>query len=496
MRSLALAVLVALGVAPAAAQGVPPSARALLERAAEIGQIADAAERTSAANALWSALRAAGRVPFAVADSAVFLWRGSAASVAVAGDHTGWQPSAALARQGASDLWLRLDTFDPAARVDYKLVLNGSNWVIDPNNPHQQMSGFGPNSELRMPAWQAEPLAVRNPAVAAGATGPQQRFESALYTTAPVAYRVWTPAGYDPAADRLHPLLVVTDGHEYADDRLGALPIVLDNLVAQGRIEPPVVVFLDPRWNGTNRRQEQFVGNAAFAAFVATELVPAVEAAFRVRADRDSRVIYGTSLGGLFSTYLGVRHPDVFGRLAIQSPAYWIREAIFDDVAASAPGAFRVSMTWGSIRDGGENAARMRDAMQVRGHDVAWRTVPEGHSWGQWRALHDEALEHLLPPAPVSADPEPGSETGLRLDAVPNPSAGAVALRFTLSAPADVRLACLDAAGRTVAVAAEGPFGAGAHDVRLDTARLAAGVYLCRLDAAGRTAVRALTVAG
>lgn len=352
-----------------------------------------------------------------------------------------------------------------------------------------------------MPAWQREPLTVRDPSVPAGTLGPQRTITSALYTAVPVAYRVWTPAGYDPDGARLHPLLVVTDGHEYADDRLGALPVVLDNLVAQGRVDPPVVVFLDPRWNGTNRRQEQFVGNAAFAAFVATELVPAVEAGFRVRTDREGRAILGTSLGGLFSTYLGVRHPDVFGRLAIQSPAYWIRPAIFDEVAASTPGAFRVSITWGTIRDGGENAAAMREALVARGHDVAWRTVPEGHSWGQWRALHDDALEHLLPPAPVSSDPAPGSETGLRLDVAPNPARGSVALRFSLDAPAAVRLACLDAAGRTVATLVDGTLGAGAQEARLDTSALAAGVYLCRLDRLpategdpGGSVVRAVTV--
>ena len=74
-----------------------------------------------------------------------------------------------------------------------------------------------------------------------------------------------------------------------------------DNLVADGRVEPCVVVFVDPRWAGQNRRQQQYVQNPGFAAFVAEELVPTIDAAYRTRPDRESRVILGTSLGGVFA---------------------------------------------------------------------------------------------------------------------------------------------------------------------------------------------------
>lgn len=471
-------------LAPAVRAQVPAHARGLLDRLAAIGAVADAGERETQTSALWTALRDAGRIPFAHADTAVFLHRGTATSVGVAGDHTGWSP-AALTRQGASTLWARTVTLPGAARVDYQLVVNGT-WMRDPANPHTQASGVGSiNSELRMPAWVFPAETVYRPGIAHGTMGAAVTATSAHYPR-PVLYRVWTPPGYADGSAR-HPVVYVTDGHEYADPALGTLPTVVDNLIADGRIEAPIVVFIDPRQGGQNRRQEQYVQNPGFARFVAEELVAAVDAAYRTRTGRDDRVILGTSLGGVFSTYLGLQHPDVFGRLAIQSPAYWVSESaqwwtgpsLFQMVAAStAP--FTIAMTTGTINDGEANARRMRDAMLARGHALTYREVPEGHSWGNWRALHDEILPALLPPPGVADEPAPG-ETGLRLDVRPRPAAGAAEVVLDLAEAGNARVACVDSLGRTVATLHDGPLAAGSHAFRFEAP--AAGRFFCRATA-------------
>ena len=485
--------------AAASAQSAPTSARAVMSAAAAAGATADPTAREAAVEALWTSLRAgqaASRVPFVAADSAVFLWRGSAATVSVAGDHTGWQTNRApLVRQGQSDLWLRLDRFDPAARIDYKIVVGGSNWILDPANPNRQASGFGPNSELRMPGWAAEPLTVRDAATPRGTLGPALTLASTRYTTAPVTVRVWTPAGYDAGTDRL-PVVYVTDGHEYADDALGAVTIVLDNLVAARRIEPVIAVFIDPRAGGQNRRQEQYVTNPAFAAFVATELVPRVDRDSRTRPDRASRASLGTSLGGLFSAYLGTAHPDTFGLLGIHSPAFQASETVYTLVDLAPAGAFRVAMTTGTINDTQAAAQRMRTVMTARGHAVTYREVPEGHSWGNWRALIDDVLVPFFPPRPATDTGATAPvETGLRLDAVPNPTNAAGAqLRLTLGASAPARLACFDAQGRTVATLADVAATAGRTDIPLGGWHFAPGVYACRVTSGSVAATETLTV--
>ena len=493
MRAALCPLLALLTLADSARAQEGPAVRSVIGAFEAAGQIADAGARRSAVDSAWATVE--GRVPFVRADSALFLWRGSARSVAVAGDMTGWRPTAELRRVGETDVWLRLDRFPETARLDYKLVVDGSDWRLDPANPHQQWSGFGPNSELRMSAWAPSPWTDRQPDVPRGALSPARTIESDDYPH-PVTYRVWTPAGYD-ALDELA-AVYVTDGHEYADARLGALPDVLDNLIAAGRIPPCIAVFIDPRSGGTNRRQEQYVQNEAFASLVATDLVAAVDAAYRTDARREARTILGTSLGGLFAVSLGLEHPDVFATLAPQSPAFWVSggslgwtgPTIYERVASAPSLPFRIAMTTGTIRDAEDGAREMRDALVARGVELTYVEVPEGHSWGNWRALLDDVLVALLPPIPMHRPPD-APDAGFGLRAQPNPST-APRLGFALDRAAAVRLDCLDARGRTVARLLDRVVGAGDHQVGLPD--LAPGTYACRLHSGHQRATSLVTV--
>ena len=486
--------LIASGAMASGAAAQPSSAAALLDSLATASTLADGAAREAALDRIWDDLRDADQIPFVSGGDAVFLWRGTASSVSVAGDHTGWSPSVApLARIGQGDVWARAESFAPEARLDYKLVV-GSNWVLDPNNPHQQWSGFGVNSELRMPAWEPSPWVEPLAGVARGEMSAPQTYDGIAYGE-PVVYRVYTPAGYDALSDL--PVVYVTDGHEYADQRMGALPVILDNLVARGEVEPAILVLIDPRLNGTNRRQEQYVQNPGFAAFVATELVPTIDAEYRTRPDRESRVILGTSLGGLFSTYLGLQHPDVFGRLAIQSPAYWVSEnsdwwtgpSIYSLMQASGE-TWTLDMATGMVNDTEDGARRMRDVMRARGLPLAYTEVPEGHSWGNWRALLDDVLITLLPAAGATPEAPRPERAVMRLNVFPNPARAFVTFEVE-GARRPVRVACADSLGREV-LAVTTSSRSQAHAVRVPLAALASGAYTC---SAGAGVARTLTIA-
>ena len=477
----------------AQAQSDDRTVQSVIDAFEAAGQLSDAAEREAAVDEAWADV--AGRVPFVRADSALFLWRGSARSVAVAGDMTSWRPSAALRRVGETDVWLRLDRFPETARLDYKLVVDGSDWRLDASNPHRQWSGFGPNSELRMSAWTPSPWTDRQPDVPRGTLSQARTVEDDGYPH-PVTYRVWTPHGYG-ALDGLA-TVYVTDGHEYADARLGALPTVLDNLIAAGRIAPCIAVLIDPRSGGTNRRKEQYVQNPAFASLVATDLVAAVDAAYRTDARREARTILGTSLGGLFAVSLGLEHPDVFANLAPQSPAFWVSggslgwtgPTIYERVASAPSLPFRIALTTGTIRDTDDAAREMRDALAARGVELAYVEVAEGHSWGNWRALLDDVLIELLPPVATRRQPD-GRDTGFDLRAAPNPST-APRLGFDLDRAAAVRFDGLDARGRTVARLLDRVVGAGQH--RIGLPELAPGTYACRVRSGRRLATSLVTV--
>ncbi|MEO0857672.1 MAG: T9SS type A sorting domain-containing protein, partial [Bacteroidota bacterium] len=77
--------------------------------------------------------------------------------------------------------------------------------------------------------------------------------------------------------------------------------------------------------------------------------------------------------------------------------------------------------------------------------------------------------------------------------AYPNPTPGRATLTFGLAEAAPVRLAVYDLLGRTVR-RLDSPRAAGTHAISLDLSRLPAGVYVVRLETAGRIETRRLTV--
>ena len=88
----------------------------------------------------------------------VFFSKRTATAMAVAGDASNWDPKGfAMTRIGATDLWYCRKNFEADARLDYKFVIDGKNWVIDERNPLTCVGGFGGNSELRMPGYRMGP---------------------------------------------------------------------------------------------------------------------------------------------------------------------------------------------------------------------------------------------------------------------------------------------------------------------------------------------------
>ena len=104
-------------------------------------------------------------------------------------------------------------------------------------------------------------------------------------------------------------------------------------------------------------------------------------------------------------------------------------------------------------------------------------------------------VERGRPQAGSDAAASQAKASGRVEGVTPNPAAHRATVRFELAEAGPARLAVLDALGREVAVLAEGSHAAGVHDAAWDAARLAPGLYVLRLDAAGETVVWTATVA-
>lgn len=363
----------------------------------ELMVIADPAERQTRLDALWDDWQAAGQIPYVDGTTVAFLYRGEALAVEWRGDFNGWLADGALLGQNLSgtDLWIVVAEFPSSARLDYQIVVNGGTWLLDPANPRQQWSGNGPNSELRMPDSIPSEWTERREGVPQGTLSDPQTTVASMSGYA-LTYQVYTPANYGEL-DNL-PVIYVLDGQDYADERLGALPIILDNLIAAGKIEPVIAVFVDVRAspNGSeNVREEAYTNNAAFADFMQM-LATSIDMEYSTDNRASRRLILGTSLGGQAALFTAIKNPTglvEFGLVAAQSPS-------FDDPLLDL---YRQEMTrplniWISVGtpEWDIDITALRTVIERRGYQLTTVQVNEGHSWGNWRGLLDDMLIHFF----------------------------------------------------------------------------------------------------
>lgn len=357
---------------------------------------------TSRSAKVFQALVDEKKIPFIFKDSVAFLYKGEANTVAWMGDFNGWGYDANFPNKGKkiphTNIWLLKASFPKDARLDYKIVLNGDTYILDPENPHQQWSGVGggsPNSELRMPDWKEdEKLIAKN--------SPKGKLKSDVLFNSKVLgyqimYSIYLPAGYESMSKL--PVAYVTDGYEYMHPQMGNMPTVLDNLIAEKKIEPLIAVFVDNREpinRQNNRRMKELAMSSAYLDFFVKELIPEIEKKFSAASDPKKRAIIGTSMGGLTATYFAFTRPDVFGLAGIQSPAFWTKPQIYQLCNNPANPTMKISMTTGLINDTSKESRKMKDILEANSCQYQYREVNEGHSWGNWRNLIDDVLVDLF----------------------------------------------------------------------------------------------------
>jgi len=128
---------------------------------------------------------------------------------------------------------------------------------------------------------------------------------------------VYTPPGY--SADKKYPVLYLLHGiggDETEWQRFCHPENILDNLLADGKAEPMIIVMP----NGRARKNDRAEGNVfasapAFAAFegdLLNDVTPAIQTKYSVYTDREHRALAGLSMGGGQSLNFGLGHLDIF----------------------------------------------------------------------------------------------------------------------------------------------------------------------------------------
>jgi len=229
------------------------------------------------------------------------------------------------------------------------------------------------------------------------------------------ARRVWLylPPGY-AASQQRYPVLYMHDGQNVFDARTSfagewGVDETLDSLHALGD-SGVIVVAVD---NGGPRRFDEYSPwtNAkygggqgdAYVDFLAQTLKPYIDQHYRTLPDRLHTGVAGSSMGGLISLYAALKYPDVFGRVGVFSPAFWVAPAIYDLArrAQPRPGTRIYIVTGGQEGDTPEvyvhDHQRMVDTLRAAGLDVQAAVRPDGkHAEWFWRREFPAAYQWLF----------------------------------------------------------------------------------------------------
>lgn len=217
-------------------------------------------------------------------------------------------------------------------------------------------------------------------------------YESAVTGTRRKAH-VYLPPGY--AGDARYPVLYLLHGiggdeHEWI--RLAEAPAVIDNLIAAEKAVPMIVVLPNGRALPDDRVPEnpfapdQVAGFARFERDLLDHLIPAIEAKYAARRDREHRAIAGLSMGGGQSLNFGLGHLDTFAWIGAFSAAPNTKppgELVPDPAAARA----RLELLYISCgnRDGLINVSQ-RTHRYLKEHGVPhlWNVDDHGHDGQTW----------------------------------------------------------------------------------------------------------------
>ena len=147
---------------------------------------------------------------------------------------------------------------------------------------------------------------------------------------------VYTPPRYEDEPEKIFPVLYLQHGHgenETAWINSGRLPWILDNLIAEGRCVPFVVVMnngmVQKKVNG--RRVVDFT---LFVRYLTEDVIPFAETRYRIGGCKARRAMAGLSMGSLQTSMTGFTHPELFSSLGIFSGFLhdWIQGSEIDMV--------------------------------------------------------------------------------------------------------------------------------------------------------------------
>jgi enterochelin esterase family protein len=298
----------------------------------------------------------------------------------------------------------------------YRINIDGAE-VPDPGS----MFFYGANrwgSAIEIPAHDEAFYAVKN--VPHGQLRENLYFSKSTNTTRRCF--VYTPPDYDQDTSRRYPVLYLQHGageDETGWSRQGHAGLIMDNLIAEGRARPFIIVMDNggnigrgPRRGGPPAPGSAGPGGApagaqgrpgaggrptfnfsAFAKILTEELIPFIDSHYRTLADQPHRAMAGLSMGGFQTRQITLANLDKFSHIGIFSGG----SIAADDPALADPAAFKqkvkvLFVSYGS-KENTATAKANHEALEKLGIQNMFYVSPDtAHEWQTWRrSLHEFA---------------------------------------------------------------------------------------------------------
>ena len=324
-------------------------------------------------------------------------------------------PGVAELKEGQFGIWEYTTDFKVAPEMyTYTFNVDG-NTVIDNNNMWVNRDVSSLTSAFIVPGERADLYTIQDV--------PHGTVSKVWYESATAGFdrrlSVYTPAGYNPTAKTRYPVLYVLHGIGGDEDAWiaqGRATQILDNLIAQGKAKPMIVVFTNgnisqeaaPGENSTGYTRPtmqlpQTMEGTFETAF--PEIVKFIDSNYKTIAKKQSRAICGLSMGGFHTLYISLNYPDMFGYSGMFSAAIGVSDPsispIYQDFDKKLETYFskKPALLWIGCGDTDFLIQANRDfvkKLQDNNYPHEYFENGGGHIWRNWRIYFTEFVPKLF----------------------------------------------------------------------------------------------------
>jgi enterochelin esterase family protein len=341
----------------------------------------------------------------------VFLYKGNRDTVEIVGDLADWSYAIPMIKIEGTNLWYYRGNYEPDARLDYWLQFSKNEFpLLDTLNEFTIDNGWGQISELAMPQYKRHPL---HKGFIHGQKGDLSLVTEKILLPGILPYEhiidIYLPPSYNE--ENKYPVVYFQDGRDYIE--LGLASYTIHELIKNGEIQPVIAVFVTPpnfhKAESPNRMTEYGM-NDDYVKFFVNELVNYIDSNYSTERSADARLIIGDSYGGLISTYIPFKHPEIFKNAYSQSGYHsFSRDSLINLFRSSERKPLNLYIDIGTYEKNvgasflpagetnfTEGNRRLKQVLEEKGYDFIYHEYHEGHTWGNWRRHLIDALIYFF----------------------------------------------------------------------------------------------------